>query len=123
MRKHTLDGLRVYQKAQEISDLVWEIVKLLPGKENHPTGNQILRCSDSISANIAEGYGRYTFKDRAHYFIVARGSLNETENWRRLLKKRYSVPDSINIPLEKLLKEELYLINKYIKYLRSKQYQ
>ncbi|MEP6675043.1 MAG: four helix bundle protein [Ferruginibacter sp.] len=40
--------------------------------------NQIVRCSRSITANIAEGYGRYTFTDTRNFFIIARGSTTET---------------------------------------------
>ena len=92
MGKKTLKNLLVYQKAELISDLAWEIVKILPHRENHPTGNQFIRCIDSISANISEGYGRFTYKDKTHYFIMARGSLNEAENWRKKLEKRYHLP-------------------------------
>jgi four helix bundle protein len=40
--------------------------------------SQIKRSSRSVTANIAEGYGRYTYTDTGHFFIIARGSLTET---------------------------------------------
>ena len=44
-------------------------------------GKQIVRSADSISANIAEGYGRYFYKDRKQFCYYSRGSLLETKNW------------------------------------------
>ena len=42
--------------------------------------DQLIRASRFINANIAEGHGRYTFKDQLHFFIQARGSISETYN-------------------------------------------
>ena len=119
MGQNNLDNLVIFQKAKLISDLAWEIVELLPGKEKHPAGNQFIRSADSVAANIAEGYGRHSWKDKAYYIVVARASLNEANNWRRTIARRYPIPDSINITLEKTMKDESYRINKYLKYLRS----
>ena len=43
--------------------------------------NQVLRSASSISANIAEGFGRRMGKEYTHYLIVARGSTTETLDW------------------------------------------
>ena len=121
MGQNTLENLRIFKNAEIISDLAWEIVKTLPRQEFHPTGNQFIRSADSVSANIAEGHGRHTFKDKTHYFIIARASLSEAKNWLRIIASRYSVPEKTNTDLKKVMKEESYMINKYIKYLRSRQ--
>ena len=115
----TLENLKAYQKALVVSELAWKILELIPGKIDNPTGNQFIRSADSISANIAEGYGRKTPKDRANFFVIARGSLSETQNWRKILFSRYPIPEVTNDELDKLLKEELYLINRFIQYLNS----
>ena len=38
------------------------------------------RRSISITSNIAEGFGRYSFKDKVRFWIIARGSLTELDN-------------------------------------------
>ena len=80
-------------------------------------GKQLVRSADSISANIAEGYGRYFFKENRNFCYYSRGSLLETKNWlgkawrRKLLDERkYKI---LNESLEELHKS----LNAYIKYI------
>jgi four helix bundle protein len=42
--------------------------------------DQIIRSSRGINATIAEGHGRFTYKDQLHFCVIARGSLSETYN-------------------------------------------
>ena len=44
-------------------------------------GKQLVRAADSISANLAEGHGRFHFKDRLNFCYYARGFLEETKSW------------------------------------------
>ena len=57
-------------------------------------GYQIIRSSDSIAANIVEGYGRYTPADRKKFYLYARGSLEETKSWLRKLIRRKVLSES-----------------------------
>jgi len=56
--------LDVYKLAEELSDRVWYDFDTWNKKVQNTIGYQIIRSSDSIAANIAEGYGRYTPADR-----------------------------------------------------------
>ena len=47
-------------------------------KAKRTVGYQIIRSADSIAANIAEGYGRYSPKDKANFYRYSRGSFEET---------------------------------------------
>jgi four helix bundle protein len=51
-------------------------------------GYQIIQASDSLAANIAEGYDRYTPADREKFYLYSRGSLEETQSWLRKLIRR-----------------------------------
>ena len=51
-------------------------------------GYQISNSADSISANIAEGYGRFHAPDRKRFYYYARGSFEETKSWIRKLYRR-----------------------------------
>ena len=58
MQRTNFESLRVYQLAEELSDLIWEIVGRWNGFDRDTLGNQIVRSADSVGANIAEGVGR-----------------------------------------------------------------
>jgi len=45
-------------------------------------GKPLVRAADSIAANIAEGYGRYHYKENRLFCYYARGSLMETKMWQ-----------------------------------------
>ncbi len=70
--------LESYIKARELRIDISEFVKKFPASEKFQLTTQIIRSSRSITANIAEGYGRFTYTDTRHFFIIARGSATET---------------------------------------------
>jgi four helix bundle protein len=70
--------LDVYRLAEELSDLTWDAYDTWGAKAQQTIGCQIIRPADSIAANIAEGYGRYTPADRRKFYLYARGSFEET---------------------------------------------
>jgi four helix bundle protein len=117
--KHSLEDLKIYQVAIEISDTSWNIYCEIPKRLNDLSG-QFIRASDSIGANIAEGYGRGTFKDRKHFLIIARGSLKECMYWLNLLIKRNLISVETGQKMQSLLDLESIMIMGYIKYLNSK---
>jgi four helix bundle protein len=57
-------------------------------KVQRTIGYQIIRSADSISANISEGYGRFTPADRKLFYRYARDSFEETKTWLRKLIRR-----------------------------------
>ncbi|MEP7376300.1 MAG: four helix bundle protein [Chitinophagaceae bacterium] len=57
---------------------VSELVKKFPSHEKFLLTAQIVDSSRSVTRNMAEGYGRYTFTDTRNFFIIARGSITET---------------------------------------------
>ena len=85
MRK--LGDLHVYQIALQLSDQAWNTYQALPKEFRYNIGAQFIRAVDSIGANIAEGYGRYHYKDSMKFYYNARGSLWESKHWLLLLHK------------------------------------
>ena len=63
-------------------------------KAQRTIGFQIIRSSDSISINIAEGYGQYTAADRKNFYRYSRGSFEETKGWLRKVARRKLVDES-----------------------------
>jgi len=86
--------LDVYQLAEELSDLIWYDFDKWDAKVRNTTGYQIIRSVDSISANIAEGFGRYTPADRRKFYLYSRGSFEETKSWLRKLIRRNIIHES-----------------------------
>jgi four helix bundle protein len=120
METNSLDSLRIYQIAEVISDYAWQILQIIPKEYKKSTGRQFLESSDSVGANIAEGYGRFTYKERIYYCRIARGSLYETRFWFSLLCKRFNIKEEVQNEFRKHIKNESILINKYITYLKTK---
>ncbi|HSO63451.1 MAG TPA: four helix bundle protein [Desulfobacterales bacterium] len=55
MAFRSYEELRVYQKAEELSDLIWQIILDWQYFEKTTMGGQLVTAADSIGANIAEG--------------------------------------------------------------------
>lgn len=89
--------LDVYKLADDLSDIIWHDFDSWSSKVQNTIGYQIIRSSDSIAANIAEDYGRYTPADRKKFYRYARGSFEETKAWlRKLLRRKIIDKDDIN---------------------------
>lgn len=72
--------LEVWKKGKDLKNEIKELTQVYPSEEKYKLTDQTIRSSRSINATIAEGHGRYTFKDQLHFCIIARGSLSETYN-------------------------------------------
>jgi len=104
-----LNDVAAYKKSFLLSNDVWKLVVKWDHLAKNTVGQQFIRAIDSISANIAEGFGRYHKKDKQKFYFNARGSAYEALDWlqkakiRKLLseeeyKKIYSV--LIDLPKE-----------------------
>jgi four helix bundle protein len=72
--------LEVWKKARQLKKEIFNLVEMFPAAEKYRLADQLIRSSRGINSSISEGHGRYTFKDRLHYCVIARGSLAETYN-------------------------------------------
>ena len=84
--------LLVWQKSMALADAVGKYCDARTGPRFYAMMDQLQRAADSIPANIAEGYGRYTRRDYVRFVSIANGSLKELET--RLLRARSRIPDS-----------------------------
>jgi four helix bundle protein len=117
MSYYSLEDLEVYQLAESFSDEIWEIVSTWEHFAKDTVGKQIVRSADSIGANIAEGYGRYHFKENRNFCFFSRGSILETKGWLIKAKNRDLInEDPFNALFEKLQTIHLKL-NAYLKFI------
>lgn len=59
---------------------IYGLTRKFPDEEIFGITSQIRRSASSVTANIAEGYGRYYYKDKIRFYYQARGSNTETQN-------------------------------------------
>ncbi len=113
----TLETLEVYLVAETFSDKIWEIVMKWNRIAQYTVGEQVIRSSDSIGANIAEGYGRYFFKEKIKFLLYSRGSLLETKSWLRKMKNRKLITQKQFDELHTELADAHKKLNGFIKYI------
>lgn len=83
---HHFSHLFAWQKNHQLVLNVYKITKDFPREEQFGLTQQIRRSASSITANVAEGYGRYHYKDKIRFYYNARGSNTETQNHLILAK-------------------------------------
>lgn len=72
-----IKDLIIYQKSKELVIFVYQMIELFPEAERFALCNQMRRSVVSVPSNIAEGMGRLSDKDQAHFLNMAYGSLME----------------------------------------------
>jgi four helix bundle protein len=113
---YTLEKLEVYNLAETFSDEIWNIVEGWNFFLKDTIGKQIVRSADSISANIAEGYGRYYYKESKQFYFYSRGSIQETKSWLGKCKRRKIVVEKKCEDLLNSADVILFKLNAYIKF-------
>ncbi len=120
MENVDLTDLDVFKLSMDLADTIYSMSLNWQKIDINTIGYQIIRSADSIAANIAEGYGRYYFKDNIRFCYYARGSLLETKTWLMKLNRR-NIIDSDNFQRLNKSTEEIHVkLNSYIRYLKSR---
>ena len=78
-------------------------------------GKQLVKSSDSIAANLSEGFGRYHFKESKNFYYYSRGSLFETKTWLTKSYNRKLIEKEIYEKLMQEIKNISVKLNNYIK--------
>ena len=109
--------LECWKKARELRKKISDLVKRFPVEEKYMLVSQMKRCSRSITNNICEGYGRFTYTDTRHFFIQARGSISELiDHLTIAFDENYITQNELN-EMEGNCESVLILVNGYIVYL------
>lgn len=117
MQYLTYKDLECYKKARELRMHISSLVKTFPAKEQFLLINQMIRASRSVTANIAEGYGRFTYTETRNFFVITRGSLIETNEHLQTAFDENYIDDKQLLHAEEILTSTQKLINGYIAYL------
>ena len=115
-----LETLRIWQRSLEFAKLICtEIIPRLPSEEKWALAAQLRRSVQSISANVAEGYGRYYFQESVRFCYIARGSLEETFSHLTLAYKLDYLPEETYQSLTSEIQELRRMLNGYISFLKE----
>ncbi len=109
--------LECYLQARSLRIFISALVKKFPVHEKFLLTAQIIDSSRSVTRNIAEGYGRYTYTDTRNFFIISRGSVTETmEHLATAYDEKYITEEELRTG-EGNCELVFKLINGYIAYL------
>jgi four helix bundle protein len=116
----TFQDLEVWQSAHQLRVAIYNVSEKWPAFERYSLRDQILRSSRSVGNNIAEGYGRFHFKENIQFCRIARGSLLETLDHLIVAEScHYLNTESFRffeLKINRILKQ----LNGYIRYLEKK---
>lgn len=73
--------LEVWKLGHTLTVHIYTVTKEFPQHEQFGITSQIRRAASSVTANIAEGFERYHFKDKNKFYYQARGSISEVQNF------------------------------------------
>ena len=108
--------LVLWQKAHELVLEVYKMTSKLPNSEKFGLINQIQRSSVSVPANIVEGFGRISLKEKLRFLYIANGSLEETRYFLILIQDlKFSMTEN----LQEQLSEVSKILNSYMKKLKA----
>ena len=113
----TFESLECYKVGVELRKEISILVKLFPIEEKYRLADQMIRCSRSVTNNIAEGYGRFHYLDNAKFCRNSRGSLMELlDHLLIAYESEYITLEQLTAYRQKINKNNA-LINCYIQYL------
>jgi four helix bundle protein len=116
----SFEELDCYQVGREFRNLVAKITKRFPANEEHRLKPQLLRAARSVTANIAEGFGRHHHQENLQYCRQARGSLSECLDHLNVALDEGFIDQDCYTDLRNEHQRAARLLNGYIAYLRKK---
>jgi four helix bundle protein len=115
----SFEELKVLQAAEAIADDVWRLIVTWEQFIRDSVGWQLTRATDSIGANIAESFGRFSYGEKLQFLYYARGSLFETKYWLNRVKARKLASDGQVDNYSRILTDLARQLNAFASSLKS----
>jgi four helix bundle protein len=109
----------IWQKSMDIAEKIFRLSDGLPKKEDYGFTSQVRRSALSISANIAEAFGRYHRLDKINFYYMSRGSLTETQSHLEYGARVGYIAESYKEEIDPMLNSLYNDINKVILFLKK----
>jgi four helix bundle protein len=117
---HSFEDLEIWKECRKLRIEVSKLLITLPPEEKYRLVDQLIRSSRSVTANIAEGHGRYHYQENIQFCRQARGSLNEVfDHLITALDEEYINTSQLEAYRE-IFNQALKLLNGYILFLKNK---
>ncbi len=107
--------LQVWQAARELCKEIYELARTLPDFEKYAIATQLRRAATSVTANIAEGFGRFGYQENAQFLRQARGSLYELRDHLTTCVDEKYVNLTLGKRLDNLAQSVGRLLNGYLR--------
>ena len=116
----SFEDLQCWQACREVRVFITELVKSYPKEEQYSLVDNMKRAARSTTQNIAEGFGRFHYKENIQFCRISRGSLFEfTDDLITSIDEGFISKEDYKLGRNKIA-NALALLNGYIKYLNSK---
>lgn len=112
--------LEIWKRSRVFRNEVFKLVKKFPKEEKFLLVDQLIRASRSVTANIAEGHGRFHFQENIQYCRIARGSITECLDHLICANDCKYISKEVLKNYESEIEEISRMINGYINYLKKK---
>ena len=113
--------LEAWKKCNEVKSYFYKkILPLLPIEEKYNLDNQIRRASISMTANIAEGYGRYHYREGLQFYRISRGSIYELKDHLISCNDLGYIGDELKKEGENLIESAKRTLNGYINFVKRR---
>ena len=114
----SFEEMPVWQKAHKLAVEIFHVSEHFPRKEDYGLTSQLRRAALSISANIAEAFGRFHYRDKLNFYYNSRGSAHETKSHLLYARDVDYIEDQICESLVHKVEEVLFDLNSVINTLR-----
>ena len=107
--------LQMWKTARELRKMIFDLTKSFPKEERYILFSQMRRAAVSVTANIAEGYGRFSYQESIQFCRQSRASVYELRDHRTsVLDAGYSPIEKLK-GIDRLAMSEIRLLNGYIR--------
>jgi len=113
----SFEELECWKKATVLRKKLSILIKAFPSEEKYRLCDQIIRASRSVTANIAEGFGRFHYQENIQFCRQSRGSLYELIDHLIVARDENYISDVTLTEYKKEIHECLAILNGFINYL------
>jgi four helix bundle protein len=113
--------LKVWQLGRELRQQVYKLTRKFPAEEKFGLASQLQRAAISITANIAEGFGRYSYQENIQFCRTARGSAFEVRDHLIAAEDENYISASEHQIVDALARRVIQMLNGYIRATKERQ--
>ena len=118
--KSTFETLQVWKEARELRKEISGLARTFPTNEQYRLTDQMIRASRSVTANIAEGHGRYHSQENIQFCRQSRGSLYELLDHLTVGLDEDYISEQLFESLRTKILAVVKILNGYVSYLKSR---